>query len=168
MQRGGREKRDFNPSSVYFSCYRAWWHFYPHLSYLLFTHFAGKILQRIMHARGSVVDPDWVSMRVQTSILGQCGSGTGSWDLMTKDCKILATLQIFFIPRPVWRTSKLQEKHSAPQKEHPELQNHLFLRFFSLFVGHFLSICGSGSSQDKYQKNNDPRGSGSKALVRRL
>ncbi len=46
------------------------------------------------------------------------------------------------IPRPPKRMSKLQKKPSALKREHPALQNMKFLKFFSVFVGHF---CPPGS-----------------------
>ncbi len=42
----------------------------------------------------------------------------------------------------------LQEKPSALKKEHSALQNKKFLRFFSIYVGHFCPP-GSGSSRQK-------------------
>jgi hypothetical protein len=52
---------------------------------------------------------------------------------MIKNCYLL-------IPRPPYRTSKLQEKPSALKRENPALQNMKFL-----FVGHFCPP-GSGST----------------------
>ncbi len=71
--------------------------------------------------------------------------------LMTKTSKILQKkIQIFwskivylFIPRPPWRTSKLQEKPSVLKREHPALQNMKFLNFFQflwLFLRSWIQI----------------------------
>jgi hypothetical protein len=45
---------------------------------------------------------------------------------MIKNCNLL-------IPRPPYRTSKLQEKPSVLKREHPALQNIKFLTFYSIF-----------------------------------
>ena len=45
-----------------------------------------------------------------------------------------------FIPRPPWRTSKLQEKPSALKREPPALQTYNYLLFF-YFCGSFLPSC---------------------------
>ncbi len=52
----------------------------------------------------------------------------------------------FFIPRPLWRTSKLQEKPSALKREHPALRNMNVLELFSIFASHFCPP-GFGSSR---------------------
>jgi hypothetical protein len=54
------------------------------------------------------------------------------------------------IPRPPQRTPKLQEKPSAPKREHPALQNMTFLHFF-LFCGSFVLpwITSGGSGRLK-------------------
>jgi hypothetical protein len=54
--------------------------------------------------------------------------------------------------------SKLQEKPTALRREHQALQNMEFLKFFSIFVGHFCHP-GSGSG------STDLTESGSETLV---
>jgi hypothetical protein len=56
---------------------------------------------------------------------------------LIKNCNLL-------IPRPPYRTPKLQEKPLALKREHPVLKNMKILDFFSIFVGHFCPP-GSGS-----------------------
>jgi hypothetical protein len=66
------------------------------------------------------------------------------------------------IPRPPLRTSKLQMKFSALNKEHPTLQNMKFLNFF-YFCGSFFALLdpdseyGSGSGcTDLIESGSNP------------
>ncbi len=45
-----------------------------------------------------------------------------------------------FVPRPLWRTPKLQEKSLALNREHPALQTKKFLHLFSFIVGIFFIV----------------------------
>jgi hypothetical protein len=68
----------------------------------------------------------------------QCfGSGSDPEYFLIKNCNYLSLSSI--------RTSKLLEKPSALNREHPALPNMKFLNFFSIFVGHFCPP-GSGST----------------------
>jgi hypothetical protein len=73
-----------------------------------------------------------------SSIFSNCGSGSGSRDLMTKILLLkyffLIKNYILLIPRPSERIPKLQEKPSALKREHPALQNMIFLLFIFLWV----------------------------------
>ncbi len=60
---------------------------------------------------------------------------------------IFIKIAVFFIPRPPWRTSKLQEKPLALRREHRAFQN-IKITSFSVFGGHFSSP-GSGFSRPK-------------------
>ncbi len=51
------------------------------------------------------------------------------------------------IARPLYRTSKLQEKPSALKRQHPTIQKTISLTFFYIFVGQFCPY-GSGSNLD--------------------
>ena len=68
-------------------------------------------------------------------------SGSGSRVLMTKTAEFFFLFLIkncnFLIPRPPYRTSKLQEKPSALKREHQTLPKMKCINFF-LFSGSFL------------------------------
>ncbi len=71
--------------------------------------------------------------------------------LLIKNCNLL-------IPRPPQRTSKLQEKPSALEREHPALQKIKFINFFSIFAGHFAP---TDPDPDSESGSGDPNESGS-------
>ncbi len=78
---------------------------------------------------------DWIPIRIRIQ--------SGFRVFMTKNLKKFTADKIFFGSKTtIYRTSKVQKKPSARQREHPALQNMKFLNFFSTFVGHF---CPAGS-----------------------
>ncbi len=97
--------------------------------------------------------------RLGSSFLGQCGSGScsgsGSRDLM-KVVKVyfLKKIQIktcnTFISRLLWKTSKLQKKPPALNREY------LALHFF-LFCGSFFVLLDQGPDPTKINANPDPQ-----------
>jgi hypothetical protein len=126
------------------------------------------------HLRKSLVqwsDPgfricaDLKQIRIQY-LFSNCGSGSGSRGLMTKNSKNLTKISYFLDqklqctdPLAFIKTPKLQEKPLALKREHPALLNTKFGFFFSIFMGHFCPP-GSGSS------NSNKCGSGSETLER--
>ncbi len=135
-----------------------WSHFWWISAKILFdeTSVNNKIqlkIKSILQCFGSAL----ISSGSGSSILGECGSGSRSRVLMTKNWKKLtAEKTIFFwskiaiclslgLPK---RTYKLHEKPSAFKKERPALQNMKFQFFFSIFVGNFCPP-GYGSSRTK-------------------
>ncbi len=80
-------------------------------------------------------------------ILYQCGIGSGSRAVKTKNCN-------FVIPRTLKRTSKLQAKPSALKKEHPVLQNKKFLH-----IALFLWIIFARLDPDPAEQNQCGSGS---------
>ncbi len=59
--------------------------------------------------------------------------------VQVKKCSYFLQKCNTFVPRPLWRMSKLPEKHPALKREHPTLQNIKFLHFF-LFLCVFVRI----------------------------
>jgi hypothetical protein len=51
---------------------------------------------------------------------------------------------------------KLQKKPTAPKREHPALQNIIFLNFFSIFVGHICPPESGYGSTDLINPDPDP------------
>ncbi len=75
----------------------------------------------------------WIPIRIQS---GSRVFMTKYWKKFTAE-KFLIKNYNLPIPRPPYRTSKLQKKPSALKRKHPALQNMKFLNFF-YFCGSFL------------------------------
>jgi hypothetical protein len=102
-------------------------------------------------------DPAFLLMRIRIRIRIQKKFTAENFNFFDKNCNLL-------IPRPPYRTSKLQEKSSSLKREHLALQS------FLNFVGHF-GPPGSGSGfpmRIRIQPtkiNADPCGSGSRSTT---
>ncbi len=91
------------------------------------------VIVRISIVYCSVADLVFIESASRSSISSQ--SGSGSKVLMTKNLKVQlnfflkSKIAISFIPGPLWRTYKLQEKPSALKREHPALQKRKWLPY---------------------------------------
>ncbi len=111
--------------------------------------------------KGGVVDPHWFQYGSGSSILGQCGSVSGSRDLMAKHFTInkkiflskTASLGIYEGRPPSYRRS-----FQPFQGDHPELQKQYISSLPPPFLGHFcLPGSGSGSSRSKSMRIRIPQ-----------
>ncbi len=123
-----------------------------HLRYLLieiFKKVACKYLPKL-------AVPRWVGVRWFNSLENSFRSRSNRHQ-SSKTCRTNAHwIQCnLLIPRPSWRTSKLQEKSSALKREHPELENLKFLPFF-IYVGHFCPPRSVSSRPKSMRIHSDP------------
>ncbi len=96
-----------------------------------------------------------------SSIFCQCASGL-RFLMLIKKSQLCDQHFYFYITRPPWRTSELQEKPSALQREHPALLNMKFLpfHFYGSFLPCWIRICIPSAESDPAGQN----GSGSTTL----